>query len=105
METLRISGNISRDAEIRTISQKDYYSFGIACDRGKDKTNFYKVNLRKYGDKDLCQYLKKGAIVDVEGDPSYEVYNDKPQVTVWVTKFSILQFPKKDDLPGDDENF
>lgn len=107
METLRISGNISRDAVIRAIKDKDYYCFGIACDKGKDKTTqFYSVNLRKLGDKNLCQYLAKGAIIDVEGEPSYETYEGKVQVTVWASRYSILRFPlKKDDLPEDNSAY
>lgn len=107
METLRISGNISRDAVVRTIKDKDYYCFGLACERGKDKTLFYSVNLRKFGDKDMSQYLKKGAVLDVEGEPSYEVYEGKAQVTLWGTRHSILKFAQKkdDDLPPDNEAF
>lgn len=104
MQKITLIGNISRDNEIRAIAGKDYNCFNIACDNGKDKeATFYRIQARTFGQNGIARFLVKGAKVAVVGRPTYDVYNDKAQVTVWADDVEMVKFAA-DDLPaGNDE--
>lgn len=85
MYRLEAIGNIGRDAEIKPINGKDYYSFSIAYTEkrgGVDKTYWIKC-LKLVGDSNkLGNYLKKGQQVLVSGMPYTSAYINKENKAV-----------------------
>ena len=104
MQKITIIGNICRDNETREIAGKTYNTISVAVDNGKDKdATFYRVNARTFGNNGIARFLVKGAKVAAVGKPAYEVYNNKPQVTVWADDLEMVKFAP-DDLPEDDNS-
>ena len=96
-----ISGNVGRNAEMRTINGKDVMTFSVAVEsrRGKDaETTWVRVNY--YNGGKLAQYVVKGAKVVVCGRLQVGVYNDKPDVTLWADNVEILKYADRDDEPA-----
>lgn len=92
-----IIGNLGKNAEVRNINGKSYYSFSVAHSQ-KVPNSFDKVTLwidvLAPGSDKLAQYLVKGTKVFVSGDGSVNQYVGKDgQSHVSVSMFaSTLQF-------------
>lgn len=95
MITINASGNVGKDAEVRTIANKEYVCFSIAADETKNGnervTTWVRVNMFK-GSGKLDEYVKKGAVVEATGKLAVSVYNGKPDVTLWADRVGILKF-------------
>ena len=79
MNVIAISGNISKDAEIRYTTTGDpVANFSIADNQGKDKEAIF-WNAGLYGKRaeSLSKFLTKGQAVTISGTISTNKYTDK----------------------------
>ena len=98
MQKISIIGNVGKDAEFKTINNRTYVTFVVGESEGKDApTTWYNILNRTDSDK-LCQYIKKGAKVFVEGKLSAKVYNGKDgakvDLSILARDINIVQFVK-----------
>lgn len=65
---MQVIGNLGRDAEVRKVNDRDYFTFSIASTKrsGDSKVTTWVNVLKPYSEK-LKQYLVKGAQVFVSG--------------------------------------
>jgi single-stranded DNA-binding protein len=71
MQQIQIIGNLGKDAEVKTFSEKPYTVFSVAV-KEKETTTWF--NVYKYGANDnLRPYLKKGTKVFIQGSFSHKV--------------------------------
>lgn len=79
MNSITIAGNISSDAEIRSLPNGDLVSnFSLADNMGKDKgAIFWRCQLFGKRAESLSVWLKKGASVTVSGEVTEREYTDK----------------------------
>lgn len=79
MNSITITGNITRDAEVRHIPSGDAVaSFSVADNQGKDKQAiFWNCSLFGKRAESLAQYLTKGQAVTVVGTISEREFTDK----------------------------
>lgn len=79
MNSITITGNITRDAEVRYIPSGDAVaSFSVADNQGKDKKAiFWNCSLFGKRAESLAQYLTKGQAVTVVGTISEREFTDK----------------------------
>ena len=91
-------GNLTRDAEVRTVGQNQVAKFGLATSekyRGsdgevKEATEFHNIEL--WGNTGVYQYLRKGQTLFVEGSIRTEKYtgNDgQERTTVKIKAFTV----------------
>lgn len=83
MNSVNISGRLTRKPDMRTSGETTIAQFGIACNRrfknkdGKYDVNFFEVScfngLAKFAEK----YLDKGIKVEVSGRLQYDKWTDK----------------------------
>lgn len=81
MITVNIIGNLGKDAETKTIGERQYIAFRMASKAKRkdgDKTTWVSVMYR-FNDK-LLPYLKKGQQVYVQGDMDVNTYTNKEGV-------------------------
>lgn len=79
MNSVSISGNIAKDAEVRFIPSGDAVAnFSVADNMGKDKGAIF-WNMQLFGKRaeSLQPYLKKGQPVTVIGSITQRTYTDK----------------------------
>jgi len=79
MNSVSISGNIAKDAEVRFIPSGDAVAnFSVADNMGKDKGAIF-WNMKLFGKRaeSLQPYLKKGQSVTVIGSITQRTYTDK----------------------------
>ena len=79
MNSITITGNLTRDIEMRFLPDSSPVgSFSIADNQGKDKDAiFWNCSLFGKRAESLAQYLVKGQKVTVCGSVSQRKYNDK----------------------------
>ena len=100
----QVIGNIGGDAEVKqTKSGKDYVSFSVAHDRGKNTAPVW-VRVSWFGGvgHPLLAYLKKGCKLHVCGDLSVSTYQDRTgqtvvSVDIYADSVDIVLFPKRED--------
>lgn len=81
MEAITITGNIGKDAELKTTGKGDAFAtFSVACQKKKDApTTWYRVAVFGKRGEALCQYLTKGSKVTVIGDFEVREYQKDGQ--------------------------
>lgn len=79
MNSITITGNLTRDAELRSLNDGTaVLSFAVADNQGKDKTAiFWSCSLFGRRAESLQQYLTKGQQVTVIGTVSEREWTDK----------------------------
>lgn len=79
MNSITLTGNITRDAEIRHLANGDpVASFSVADNQGKDKSAiFWNCSLFGKRAEALAPYLLKGTPVTVVGSVSEREFSDK----------------------------
>lgn len=79
MNSITITGNLTRDAELRSLNDGTaVLSFAVADNQGKDKTAiFWNASLFGSRAESLAQYLTKGQQVTVIGTVSEREFTDK----------------------------
>lgn len=105
MLQLQIIGNLTRDAELKTIGGVEYAATTIAVNVGKEQSVFVSLRKRLGEKRDFVQYLTKGRKVYVQGKMSVQAYISKttneatPDVTVWADTIELLNQPKAEQEP------
>lgn len=90
-----IIGNLGRDAEVRVINQKEYFSMNVGTSRRKeDPTVWVQVLYPKRNDT-LGSLLVKGRQVYATGDQQVGVFTTRsgetvPEITVWASELQLL---------------
>lgn len=86
MQTITISGNLGKDAELKsTQGGDDVLSFSVAVKQGwgdKASSNWFRVSVWGKRARSLSDYLRKGTKVVVQGELTIGEYNGKPQYDV-----------------------
>lgn len=105
MNSISISGNLGKDAEMRALGDgTPVLSFSVADSQGRDKQSIW-WNCAIFGKRaeSLQQYLTKGQTVTVNGSVSEREWNDKDgqkrkSMDVRVNDIA-LQGGKKEEAP------
>jgi single-strand DNA-binding protein len=106
MNVLCISGNLTRDAELRsTNTGKQVANFTVAINEGKDKTEFVNcVAWEKTGEL-ISQYCKKGDKLTCSGKISTRTW-EKDGEKKYATEMIVNQFDfpsKRDSAPQEQQ--
>ena len=105
MIQLQVIGNLTRDAEVKTIGSVDYAATTIAVNVGKEQSVFVSLRKRLGEKREMVQYLTKGRKVYVQGTMSVQAYISKttneatPDVTVWADKVEFLSKQETEQKP------
>lgn len=102
MQSIVISGNIGKDADLRqTQGGDDVLSFNVGSKQGygdNASTNWFRCSLWGKRGRSLQQYLTKGTKVVVNGEFSTSEYEGKTQLNVRVGE---VEFMSKGGQSGD----
>jgi single-strand DNA-binding protein len=85
MQTITITGNVGKDAEIRRAGNDNVCSFSVGVQQGwgdKKSTNWFRCNLWGKRGEALHPYLLKGTKVAVQGELTIGEYQGKPQFDI-----------------------
>lgn len=85
MNTIFFTGNVGKDAEVRTVNGTDVCNFSVAVKQGfgRDaKSEWYRVAIWGQRGSQLAQYILKGSKVAVVGELEIGSYDGKPQYNV-----------------------
>ena len=108
MYKLQITGNIGKDAELKTIKGKSYAEFSVAVSKGKDLTEWVKCFKLDENGK-LYKYLLKGTKVYCEGQPSVSGYikDDKAvgSLSLFVNDLEFLSKSEKKEPEAKQEEY
>lgn len=96
MLTANVIGNLGKDAETKTIGERQFISFRMASTARRkdgDKTTWVSVMYR-FNDK-LLPYLRKGQQVYVQGDMDVSAYTNKEgaaqaEVSIFANQLVLL---------------
>ena len=78
LNVVALQGRLARDPELRqTQAGKSVTNFTIACDRGKDQTDWLDVVAWDKTADFICKYFQKGNMILVEGRLQSRKYQDK----------------------------
>ena len=99
-----VIGNLGYDADVkRTQSGREYLSFAVAHDQGKDKPSVW-VSVAWFGGQDhaLAKYIKKGAKVAVTGDLSARIYTGRDgtprcSLDLFADSVDMILFPRREE--------
>ena len=95
MYKLQITGNIGKDAELKTIKEKTYAEFSVGVSKGKDLTEWVKC-FKRDDNGNLCKYLLKGTKVYCEGQPAVSGYTKDGKIVGSLSLFvNDLEFFSK----------
>jgi single-strand DNA-binding protein len=98
-----ISGNVGKDAELRTVRDSQVLSFNVGVKNGFGKdagSVWYRCSLWGKAAESFSGSLKKGAKVFITGDLTHDEYEGKPQFNVRVG--SIDTGPRSDSPRTED---
>lgn len=85
MNTIFFTGNVGKNAEVRTVNGTDVCNFNVAVKQGfsRDaKSEWYRVAVWGQRGTAIAQYITKGAKVAVVGELEIGSYDGKPQFNV-----------------------
>ena len=66
MITLKFTGHVGRDAEIKEVNGKQVLKFSVACKQGKDEPVIW-VNCDYWTGTKVGEFIKKGILIEVDG--------------------------------------
>lgn len=99
MQTISISGNLGKDAELKSMQGgDDVLSFSVAVKQGwgeRASSNWYRVSVWGKRARSLSDYLRKGTKVVVQGELTIGEYNGKPQFDIRAGEVEFMS--KRDD--------
>lgn len=105
MNSITVAGNISSDAEVRSLPNGDpVANFSIADNMGKDKgAIFWRCQLFGQRANSLSAWLKKGQSVTVTGSVSQRTYNkdgvEKTTMDIRVNDVALQGGRKEESAP------
>lgn len=85
MMQITIAGNITRDAEVKSLQDGSVTTFSVAVNKkvkGQDVTTFFDVSLWGRRGEALAQYLTKGGKVTVAGEFGTREHNGKTYMQI-----------------------
>lgn len=85
MNTIFFTGNVGKDAEVRTVNGTDVCNFNVAVRQGFSRdapTEWYRVAVWGQRANTLAEHVKKGGKVAVVGELEIGSYEGKPQFNV-----------------------
>jgi len=97
MQNIILSGNVGKDAELRTVRDSQVLSFNVGVKNGFGRdagSVWYRCSLWGKAAEMFADSLKKGTKVFVTGDLTHDEYEGKPQFNVRVN--SIDTGPRVD---------
>lgn len=104
MLTLQSIGNLGRDAEVKTINDRQYLSFSVASTektKGEEQTTWLSV-LYPYQET-LLPYLKKGQQVYVSGRLKAGIYQNQQSfgidLSVFATTLHLCGSKREENAP------
>ena len=100
MNTVFFTGNVGKDAEVRTVNGTDVCNFSVAVKQGFSRdapTEWYRVAVWGQRANQLAQYITKGAKVAVVGELEIGSYDGKPQYNVRANEVDPFCGGKRDD--------
>lgn len=107
MQTITVSGNIGKDAELRTTQGgDDVLSFSVASKQGwgdKASTNWFRCSVWGKRARTLKEYLVKGTKVVAQGEFTIGEYDGKPQYDVRVNEVEFMSSRTPDGSRGSPE--
>lgn len=80
MIKIEFIGNVGADANIQTYDNKEFLTFNVACNSGKDRTCWVSCSLNH--SLKLKEYLVKGQTVYCEGALSTRIYVGKDGISM-----------------------
>lgn len=89
MQTIVISGNLGKDAEIRSTADNEVCSFSVGVKQGwgdKATTNWFRCSVWGKRGRTISEYLLKGVKVFVTGELTIGEYQGKVQFDVRVNE-------------------
>lgn len=92
MQSLTITGNLGKDAELRSTNSGDVASFSVGVKNGFGQdanTVWYRCSLWGKPAAAFIDSLKKGAKVTIAGELTHKEYEGKPQYDLRVGAFDI----------------
>jgi single-strand DNA-binding protein len=87
MQNIIISGNVGKDAELRTVRDNQVLSFNVGVKNGFGKdagSVWYRCSLWGKAAEVFAGSLKKGTKVFISGELTHDEYEGKPQFNVRV---------------------
>ena len=87
MQNIIISGNVGKDAELRTVRDSQVLSFNVGVKNGFGKdagSVWYRCSLWGKAAEVFAGSLKKGTKVFISGELTHDEYEGKPQFNVRV---------------------
>lgn len=111
MQNITISGNIGKDAELRTVRDSQVLSFSVGVKNGfgKDASSvWYRCSLWGKAAESFSGSLKKGTKVFISGELTHDEYEGKPQFNVRVGSIDTgprSDSPRTEDTPAQNSSW
>ena len=78
LNVVALQGRLARDPELRqTTAGRSVCNFTIACDAGKERTDWFDVVAWEKSAEFICKYFQKGSMILLEGRLQSRKYQDK----------------------------
>jgi len=103
MQTIVITGRLSKDAVLRSTTNSEVVDFDVAVDQGfghKKVTNWFRCQFWGKRGASVQPYLLKGSSVTVSGELETSVYQDKMQLGVRVNEVQLPPKPQEQRSSG-----
>ena len=103
MQLITISGNLGRDAEMRTAGDNEVCSFSVGVKQGygdRASSNWFRCNLWGKRGQTLAPYLTKGTKVVVVGELTIGEYQGKPSYDIRVSEVELLSKGERQSAPA-----
>lgn len=103
MNTIFFTGNVGKDAELRTVNDTQVCNFNVAVKQGFGRhapTEWYRVAVWGNRAVSLAEHVKKGAKVAVVGELEIGSYEGKPQFNVRAAEVDPFCGGKRDEGSG-----
>lgn len=104
MLQMNVIGNLGKDAELKTINNKEFITFTVASNGAKkdDEPVWVDVIMPNNPNSKMIQYLNKGTAVMVSGSPRFSSYQTKSgetrvQVNVYAHYMQMIGTRKNDE--------
>ena len=89
MITLKFTGHVGRDAEIKEVNGKQVLKFSVACKQGKDEPVIW-VNCDYWTGTKVGEFIKKGILIEVDGLMKEREHDGKKYQSCNVMQIELL---------------
>ena len=78
LNVVALQGRLARDPELRqTTAGRSVCNFTIACDAGKERTDWFDVVAWEKSAEFICKYFGKGSMIMLDGEMQTQQYEDR----------------------------